>query len=175
VKHPSNSFVNVPFVKNLTIDPDVKDSDYTIYTNKTSGKLYLRAELVIPYRIETFYNAEYKQLKDIITDSSERNNIINSLSDWNINDNSYLTNLHVRVEAYDEFGNIWPAQNKMSYYNNVTISNGGEIYKYYEDASNFYYLIHDSTDDSVINFKFTPMYDYGCGTLGRVISLDKSE
>lgn len=175
VKHPSNSFVNVPFVKNLSIDPDVQDSDYTIYNNKTSGKLCLRAELVVPYRIETFYDAEYKQLKDIITDSSERSDIINSLSDWNINDDTYLTNLHVRVEAYDEFGNIWPVQDKMSYYNKVTISNGGEIYKYHEDASNFYYLIHDGTDDSVINFKFVPMYDYGCGTPGRVISLDKSE
>lgn len=174
ITKPTNSFQHVDFVKNISNGNPILDSDYTIYNNRTSGQLCLRAELIIPSSIElTYNNSKYNKISEIFSD----NTIVN---DWNsrypnnpITADTYVTKLDVKVNAYDENGEVW--RKPISYANNVSITEGN-IYCYLSDNSgNFYYIMYGNTDNSIIKFNYAPWYDYHCSRYGIISSLKKHE
>lgn len=155
---PSGHFENVKFVKN--IESDVQDTDYTIYSNKTCGQLCLRAELIIPSKIELSYFAEYKKISELFPNDYQT--IISDLIQNypSITSDTFVTNLHVKVTPYDEQGNIFDQNTISGYESDVSITDG-YIYHYQSDnQGNFYYLIYGESDNSIINFNYTPYYEY---------------
>lgn len=165
---PSGHFEHVKFVKN--IENDIQDTDYTIYSNKTCGQLCLRAELIIPSKIELSYSAEYKKISELFPNDYQTK--ISNWINWStnhddspitpglINQDTYVTNLHVKVTPYDEYGNIFDQNTISGYESNVTITDG-HIYNYLQsNQGDFYYLVYGESDNSIINFNYTPQYIY---------------
>ena len=181
VVEPSENFAHVKFIKKIEENTNnIQDSDYTVYTNRTCGQLCLRAELIIPNRIELLYFAEYKKISEIFPENYQT-----TIDDWTNNQreigdlitpDTYVTKLHVKVVPYDENGEIFTT-NRPSYESDVTISNGGYIYNYLQsNTGDFYYLIFGESNNSIINFNYTPEYIYPPNTcIGKIESLKKSE
>lgn len=181
---PSGHFEHVKFVKN--IENDIQDTDYTIYTNRTCGQLCLRAELVIPNRIELSYFSEYKKISDLFPNDYQTK--INGWINWSINHDdspitsdlitpdTFVTNLHVKVTPYDEYGNIFN-QNVISGYESYVNITDGYMYNYLQsNQGDFYYLIYGESDNSIINFNYTPQYIYPPSQcLKTIYPLKKSE
>ena len=169
---PSGHFEHVKFVKNIEsdIESDIPDTDYTIYSNKTCGQLCLRAELIIPSKIELSYFAEYKKISELFPNDYQTK--IDEWRTWStnhddspitpdlINQDTHVTSLHVKVTPYDEQGNIFTQNTISGYESDVSITDG-YIYHYQSDnQGNFYYLIYGESDNSIINFNYTPYYEY---------------
>ena len=169
---PSGHFENVKFVKN--IENDIQDTDYTIYTNRSCGQLCLRAELIIPNKIELSYFAEYKKILDLFPNDYQE--IINNWNISSITPDTFVTNLHVKVTPYDEYGNIFDQNTISGYESDVNITDG-YIYNYSQsNQGDFYYLIYGESDNSIINFNYTPQYIYTSSQcLKTIYPLKKSE
>lgn len=131
---PSGNFEHVPFVKDIFHYPDILDSDYTVYTNRTCGQLYLKAELILPDYFEVSYSANY-------------------------NPTNNKTTLAVNFTSYKNGEEInWPG----GYFGILKINNveypiiGG-------NPTQILYDITGITEDSLLEFTYYPVINFKCG------------
>ena len=132
--HPRINFGDgFEFIRDISTNTTIEDSDYTIYTNRTCGQLCLKAELILPYRIELSYNATYDQNTDI-------------------------TDLYVHFTAYDKEGNLFQ-NNQITYYQEqADIEGGGSLNLYSDGNVEKHYRITGATDDTTIKVKYYPQF-----------------
>lgn len=132
--HPRINFGDgLEFIRDIFTNTTIEDSDYTIYTNRTCGQLCLKAELILPYRIELSYNATYDQNTDI-------------------------TDLYVHFTAYDKEGNLFQ-NNQITYYQEqADIEGGGSLNLYSDGNVEKHYRITGATDDTTIKVKYYPQF-----------------
>ena len=141
----NNNGTTFPFLYNME---NVNEEDYSVYKNKTPGKIYLEAQLIIPAYINTVISASK-------------------------NDNNEVT-LTITPSAYDlpdgETEVPWD-KNSLSYYLEYS-KNGQQAIPC--DINNGKFIISELHESDRLSYTIYPVYTYTeNGPKGKVVSLKR--